>query len=133
MKTEGWSRTYAHGEATVRCEDIGGRGLMSVYCTGAASRESFGVLHGLVLADAEDATCLLVDVRRLVLTDGFQPGAMEFGDSPAPAAFVVADERQLHAWRSYRREAGRKGLIRAVFLCRQYDLALGWAMQHSCL
>jgi hypothetical protein len=116
--------------AQARVYDIGG-GVSEVVYSGPLSQAAFTNLVAGVRLATKEIGALVVRVEHTVLLMRelvVDTGA--YGPNSPPGAVVASDEH-IEYWTAYGKAVAAAGVMRAVFLARQIDLAREWARRHA--
>lgn len=108
------------------------RGVCEIRYRGVLTRPTFERMRADVLQAVSDAGALVLRMDRALMAIGqLEVGAPdEYGHNPAPGA-VVVNRDQVEFWADYSSQIARKGVMRAVFLDSQLELARHWAVRHA--
>lgn len=126
--TLGITRIHA---SSVEVYDLGG-GALEVDYTGPMPLDNFTWLrkHVMKMAANSGAVVIRLDRMLLLVPLPYVERAPELVMKSPPGAFVVPPE-QADSWRNYCRELSELGVMRAVFLPCQLELARQWAQRHA--
>lgn len=107
-------------------------GVIEITYYGILSRDVLRELKRQILIAAEDAPALVIRMdKALVIASDISPPPEWDSQKKIPIAALVVPPAHFEMWTEYGHRVALIGVMRAVFLVSQLDLAYRWAGAHA--